>query len=450
MKRALLLLVGGWAAAALAAGGSPLQAAPKTLSREEQQKVDRAIERGVAYLKRMQNKDGSWSVIFDHTITDQGGHSFMPLLALLESDVPVKDPAVQKGVQWTRTRLPQLNSTYEISLALLVLDRLGDPQDKKMIESLALRLIAGQCHTGGWSYRCLKLSEDSEARLLALLRQPADKKGEVPQSLRLLAIFQKPDRLVWQDPPDMPGNKQFKPIVGMTDNSNTQFALLGLWAARRHDVPIERTLRLAVQRFETSQNSDGSWNYNFQLGRGVPRPRQRAMTAVGLLALALREGLKLPSTDPANVPRHLRIACGLAVLSRDVTPPTGQMKQRVPCQDLYFLWSVERVAMLYGLPLIGDRDWYRWGAEILVTNQRPSGAWPEWQLGPRDSHSNYLPTINTAFALLFLKRSNLLADLTVKLPFEPEKLNRSVVQARDNPLGIAQMIRAADPDSRQP
>ena len=29
-------------------------------------------------------------------------------------------------------------------------------------------------------------------------------------------------------------------------------------------------------------------------------------------------------------------------------------------QEMYFLWSVERVAMLYDLKTIGGRDWYAW------------------------------------------------------------------------------------------
>ena len=49
-----------------------------------------------------------------------------------------------------------------------------------------------------------------------------------------------------------PKDKHDVPIVGRTDNSNTQFALLALWASRRHSVPAARTLNLITRRFLTS------------------------------------------------------------------------------------------------------------------------------------------------------------------------------------------------------
>ena len=51
--------------------------------------------------------------------------------------------------------------------------------------------------------------------------------------------------------------------------------------------------------------------------------------------------------------------------------------------------------MLYGFDLIGGKDWYRWGAEILVANQQPNG---NWQNGGYPGSSN---TLDTCLALLF-------------------------------------------------
>ena len=94
--------------------------------------------------------------------------------------------------------------------------------------------------------------------------------------------------------------------------------------------------------------------------------------------------------------------------------------------DLYYLWSLERLAMLYDLPTIGGKDWYRWGAEMLVTNQTRFGDWEPWELGPFDSSQTYGPTLNTSFALLFLKRSHLIRDLTAKLPYKPDVLEKGI------------------------
>jgi hypothetical protein len=78
-------------------------------------------------------------------------------------------------------------------------------------------------------------------------------------------------------------------------------------------------------------------------------------------------------------------------------------------ENLYFLWSVERVAMLYNLKTIGGKDWYDWGAQLLVQNQLAEGSWRSKQ------YHGSAPIIDTCFALLFLKRSNLVQDLTDNL-----------------------------------
>ncbi len=92
----------------------------------------------------------------------------------------------------------------------------------------------------------------------------------------------------------------------------------------------------------------------------------------------------------------------------------------IPQRDLYFLWSVERVGVLYDLPTIGRKDWYRWGAEMLVANQKPQGNWAD------GGYPGTNLVIDTCLALLFLKRGNLVADLTTKLPFDPKALTASI------------------------
>jgi hypothetical protein len=75
-------------------------------------------------------------------------------------------------------------------------------------------------------------------------------------------------------------------------------------------------------------------------------------------------------------------------------------------RDLYFLWSVERVGVIYGLEKIGNVDWYDLGAEELVGSQNISGSWGRGGRGAE---------VDTAFALLFLARSNLVIDLSHKV-----------------------------------
>jgi hypothetical protein len=402
--------------------GTLARAAAKPLTQEEQTGVDRAIDKAVTFLKRSQSKSGAWQP-YGGASENPVGETLLPALALLESGAPATDPAVRKAADLVRGKAAKLHKTYEVSLAVLFFDRLGDPADEKLIRSLALRLVAGQCRTGGWCYPCPTLSAENEkafAELLPRLQtEGAAENLDVPKQFKLLTLVQPPSRRTWSDPLPLKASSQL--FTGRTDNSNTQFALLALWAARRHGVPVEATLRLAVERFERSQNADGNWNYRFHSGGGPPEPRSRAMTTVGTLALAIGHALNGPAA-----PRP-QLTLGLTAMARDVGQPTGQWKRRVPMTDVYYLWSLERTAVLFDLPEIADRDWYRWGAEALVTNQTERGDWAKWDRGPPNAYPTYGPVANTSFALLFLKRANLSKDLTAKLPFKPEALNAGVL-----------------------
>src|SRR5262249_19527084 len=108
---------------------------------------------------------------------------------------------------------------------------------------------------------------------------------------------------------------------------------------------------------------------------------------------------------------------GLRQLSTkvEVPAPFGGMV------DLYYLWSIERVAMIYqlkGIKAKGDpvgKNWYVWGMEMIVAKQLKQPGNPNdgsW-LTPTYHGSSH--PIDTSLALLFLKRANLAKDLTDKL-----------------------------------
>src|SRR5207237_9188825 len=82
-----------------------------------------------------------------------------------------KHPAVHNAAVFVRLAAPNIDKTYEIALAVLFLDRLGEAKDRPLIQKLALRLIAGQTPSGGWSYKCPILSEADSKQLLAVLNK---------------------------------------------------------------------------------------------------------------------------------------------------------------------------------------------------------------------------------------------------------------------------------------
>src|SRR5262249_30218867 len=81
--------------------------------------------------------------------------------------------------------------------------------------------------------------------------------------------------------------------------------------------------------------------------------------------------------------------------------------------DLYFFWSLERVGVIFGVDKIGGVDWYEAGAHTLVRTQAPDGSW-----GTGPGGGSYGSEVGTAFAVLFLCKSNLARDLSSKVQRE--------------------------------
>jgi hypothetical protein len=311
----------------------------------------------------------------------------LPGLTLLEGGVPTDAPSVQRAAKFIRARVPQLSETYELALSILFLDRLGDRKDHQAIQTLALRLVAGQHQTGGWGYQCPVLAPKQERDLLLALQKKQPLPSQTPTQSH-----------------DMPAED----TTFSTNNSTTQFAVLGLWAARRHHVPLERALALVVQRFRASQARGGGWNYLYETRAGGFTP---SMTGAGLLGLAVGYGLTadgLSSPAREELARDAAIQKGLKVLSESIGKPLIKASgdQVFARLNLYFFWTVERVGMAYNLQTIHGKEWYPWGAGEILARQERDGS---WNCG---GYSGATPVADTCFALLFLKRTNLTHDLT--------------------------------------
>ncbi len=435
------------------------------LTVEKQAQVNKAIDAAVKYLKDTQGPDGRWPYTKERIRPEvyagfDMGLAALPGLTLLECGVPAKDPVVQKAAKYVRERAAKEEKTYNIALAVLFLDRLGDPADKSLIQELALRLVAGQTGNGGWTYTCpilppgdrelllvglkaLPLVPDDKLRLeltetpekpdpnakLVLSDQPPGQNDDRPDDTKLVLVDQPPppkekQKTIKELPPHLKKLPvmQIAPVTDdqtkqKSDNSNTQFAVLALWAARRHEVPLDRTLALVVKRFRTSQYPTGSWPYGYVYTVGVKNNKwvgKDTMACAGLLGLAVGHGLandlKAPGAlggrDPA-VEKALR-ALGAALRMQSLGP--------IPKRpNLYLLWSVERVAMLYRLNRIGAIDWYTWGTDVLLARQEKDGSWYG------NGFPGSAPSVDTSLALLFLRRVNLAQDMKLVLDVGEEK-----------------------------
>ncbi len=480
------------------------------VSEADQRRINLAIDRGVRYLKanlakQSGQEDGSHSI----------GRLAIGALTLVECGMPADDPLIANAARAVRASSPRLRDTYSLSLAIMFLDRLDQPADRKVIRSFAARLVAGQNGRGGWTYDCPVLTQPEETILLTMLEDlpplkkivsnptplpnplplegpltnPLTKNGPLTNPLKpkdpLLNPLEKDPKLkkgieplpklldpLRKDDPKFKNplkkestsfntaqsrEMQLRPVLGPggvqplppalrnvpalnigpggtfrmverkegDDNSNTQFAIMGLWAARRHGVPMDRTLVLVERRFRSSQNFDGSWGYH-----GWDHKQADSMTCTGLLGMALALGLDLQlagrnagvaAADPAVKKGFAYLASTIGKAPGANPPPKGKGKGKAPGKgktgslvgadargDLYYLWSVERVAVSYGTPTIGTKSWYHWGAGVILAHQQADGSW-------RDRHSG-IP--DTSFALLFLARANLVRGLP-RLALQP-------------------------------
>jgi hypothetical protein len=472
-------------------GMAGILGASSPLSAATPREVDAAIQKGVQFLKQDVSRGGRGG-------ERELGETALAGLALLECGVPGDDPALKGVTARIREAAFAETRTYHLALYILYLDRLGDPADVPIIQMLAIRLLAGQNAQGGWTYTCSHGTAEMEAQLRSALLTAELRSGDIRPPVekaaparpappahdlsRLHPAVQRYARQLQAEFRRGGGRGDFG-----DDNSNTQFAILGLWAARKHGVPVEEAFDLIQQRFLQTQCHNGGWPYS---GRGVPG--SPSMTCAGLLGLATAVGRRQerllrndpsPLTPPAkSVPSPVKDAGsknpdkrlddpffqpppelpnpkGVNKSDPFFQPPLPEQKEEPPPQppvkkppagkrlppakernmpfagdpcapaiqkgldnlsavlqgnlpggkgkrlrdilggrDYYFLWSLERVGVIYGLEKIGPVDWYQYGADILIPAQHPNGSW-----GNR---------VDTAFALLFLARSNVVRDLS--------------------------------------
>jgi hypothetical protein len=378
-----------------------------------QREINEAIDRGVAHLRGLQDKEGRWP-------RPEIGATALAAWTLLETGATANDPAVRKAAKLLREYCIGEAGTYSVALAILFFDRLGDPVDEPLIQSLAFRLMASQGKTGGWNYAVVRPPPSETERLQRHYKQAQESSDEARKAQR------KPGN---RNPLSPEINVQLMKLFqgGLVfehdgDNSNTQFAMLALWVARRHGLPVDRSLAMVERRFRSTQNQVGYWNYQYGATM-LPDEALRgqigsvcAMTSAGVLSLALTHpaGNKAAGRELTKDPQ---VKAGLAAVAAMIGTPQADRRNIAQFvkgdgrnfgrdQGCYCLWTLERMAVVYDLKTIGNKDWYLWGAQILLANQQPDGSWQSDCPGGG---------CDTCFALLFLKRANVAHDLTATL-----------------------------------
>ena len=306
--------------------------------------VQRAIDRGIAYLRQTQDERGGWVEFGGQSC----GLSSLCTLALLNAGVARDDPSLTRALRYLRGCTP--NETYSLALQTLVYCQVGAAGDLPRIR------------------RNVKVLVDSQ------------KKGGLGRQ---------------------EGAWGYGGGRSSGDPSNAQFAILALGAAQDRGVEVEpEVFERALKYWNSRQTRDGGWGY------GGGQSATGSMTCAGIASIIISRG-RLSGLSSEISGDQIRccgnvddntdpVAAGLNWLGRsfnlEVNPGGG------PGTFFYYLYALERVGRLSGRRFIGQHDWYREGAERLIELQDSFQGF--WSGAAWEDDRN----IATSFALLFLSK----------------------------------------------
>jgi hypothetical protein len=309
-------------------------------------RVRKSLDQGIQFLRDQEKGRGNWEEVDQASVLMKGGWTSLAMLALLNAGVKTDDPVIQRGLKFLRTLEP--SRTYVVSLQTMVFTEAGQSEDRVRIQRNVDWLLNsmvrenGKCR--GWSY--------------------GDQQSRYP------------------------------------DNSNTQYALLGLHAGKVAGVKIERAQWEAIRDYYASTQRNGGWVYNLYDPTWGPEVSITMTTAgvCGLLisGMELNEGREILNADGTAT------NCGVYQENQPVANGLrwigDHFRLNTQYNVFYNIYGIERVGRLSGQRFLGRHDWYREGCEFLVRNQHGDGSWHI--ANTRDNWA----VISTSFALLFLSK----------------------------------------------
>jgi hypothetical protein len=336
------------------------------------QKVRTSLDKGITYLKSQQKHQGGDKYNWENdtlNLLQPGGTSSLSMLALLTAGVPVDDPVVKRGLPYIRGLKPQ--HTYVVGIQTMVLAEIGDQKDLFQIQTNVDWLLMAAATSNG-----KRLGEGGKLT------------GWSYQSSS--------------------GNR--------ADNSNTQYALLGLWAGRQAGAKIDRAAWEAIQDFYKSTQCNPTMNARGQPMAGWTYMNESknarptlTMTAAGVCGLYI-SGLEVnENQQQLNEATGVAAKCGFYpdddAIAKGMRWIASEFRFMNSPHTFYNVYGIERVGRLSGQRFIGDHDWYREGCELLTgvkgnegLGQKPGG---EWKI---NAAIDNFEVISTSFALLFLAK----------------------------------------------
>ncbi|MCY2926973.1 MAG: DUF4159 domain-containing protein, partial [Planctomycetota bacterium] len=275
--------------------------------------IGKAIRAGVARLWQEQRANGSWPAFgtdpgqFNYQST---GPTAMAVYTLIESGVRVEDDRIKKAITW----LSQQSEEHTYSVGL---------------------------RAGAYAAAYRKAGGDLKGKLAKFLRADVD---------QLMAHSQQGAYGYYAS-----GKHSTR-----SDNSNSQYGVLGVWAAALAGMEIpEKYWRLIAEHWSKAQNNDGGWGYGSSEGDKASRG---TMTAAGLATMMvcyeqlMASKFLICGSSPVEM---ARLEAGLKWLASNFGKAGSEW-------TFYYWYGVERVGLASGLKYFGKVDWYKEGAAKLL------------------------------------------------------------------------------------
>jgi hypothetical protein len=326
---------------------------------------------------------------------------------------------IERGRRYLIESITMLRPRGELALVTLALSKSGSKTDDPVFASLVDR-VARSVDLSGYRPESSPGTDNYEAAVVLMALNSVDRELYRPQII-VLGKF-----LLDRQTPGGPWDYGY----GSTgDTSQSQYAILGLWeaAANGLEVPAEAWDR-ALHWHITRQDMAGGFAYHPTPPPGETRIQQTAVqhstTAGGVFSMVVcrsnlgfandsrsRQGgpvselaLLIPveekskPNDEAKAPYKPKVTRSMAddAIKLGTQWMNTHFTVNKPIGPLhYYLYGVERLGAILNQSSFGDSDWYKKGADFLVSTQAPNGSWT----------SQYSPPVDTSFAILFLSRS---------------------------------------------
>ncbi len=290
------------------------------------EQVRESIERGINFLKRSQQANGTWQPVGYH----RGGVTALATLALLTAGVPPQDPTVRRSLEFLDGLELDVSTIYTVSLMTMVYCQAAPEMRRARIRECAEHLARGQYKAGGrdgnweggWTYRM----------------------------------------------------REAHPSGSRPDGSNSQFALLALHEAALIGIEVDPAIWQRSRVFWNSlrDQTTGGFSYMQSLETGGPTGSMTCGAISSLIIIdehlpgpvplvngriqCCRQEDELPAVESASRWIAKRFA-----VSRN---PSQNNSQTFARDFLYYLYGMERAARLSGQRFFGTHDWYREGTSF--------------------------------------------------------------------------------------